>query len=326
MINLMTVQRILVPTDFSPHSETALKQAIWVARQSGAKITLAHVLPDIRKALMLASPGARFDAFVGSGEQFQQEIREDSDARMRAAIAKMNAPELDIHFETLLGDPWVAIIHAVQQENHDLVIVGTHGQSTWEQFFVGSTAHRLIRHCPSPVWVVKGERSGAPKLVLASSDFSEASRMAAILGCQIAQQAGSEFHMLHVIDDKDVPTGAIERLNPGGALRGAINDVAADHLAEAVKGLGNAAGHIHSHLSWGIPAQEIIRLIEHLDIDLLVLGTVGRSGINGVLLGNTAEKVLNHCRCSVLACKPDSFVSSVPPPFWPLHPKANPDM
>lgn len=321
MKNNIGFQNILVATDFSEHSEAALKQAIWFARQTGARIVLTHVLPDLRKALLSASPTAQFDVFVGEGDLFQREIREDSDARMRNLITKLNATDLDIRVETLLGDPVISIIHAVQQEHYDLVMVGTRGQSAWEKLFVGSTAKRLIRKCPAPVWTVKAEQGAAPGIILAATDFSDVSRQACLTGREIANQAGAAFHLLHVIDSQDIPDGAIERLNPGGSLRAAINDVAAKHLAEFVQSLGESAVVVHSHLSWGIPSQEVARLAEHLKVDLLVLGTVGRSGVKGVLLGNTAEKVLDHCDCSVLTLKPAGFVSPIEPPFWPLHPK-----
>jgi universal stress protein E len=315
-------QRILVATDFSPHSETALKQAIWLARKSRAQIVLTHVLPDLRKALLSASPNAQFDVFVGEGEQFQNEIRKESDAHMRTLIANSNAEDLDIRCETLLGEPYISIIHAVQQEKYDLVMVGTKGQSAWEKLFLGSTAKRLIRCCPVPVWTVKAEHDSAPKVVLAATDFSDVGRSAVQLACQIARQADSEFHLLHVIDSTDIPEGAIERMNPGGAMRGAINEVAANRLTEFIKSLDIAPVKVHSHLTWGIPSQGVARLAEHLEVDLLVLGTVGRSGIKGVLLGNTAEKVLDTCNCSILTVKPDDFISPIEPPFWPLHPNS----
>jgi universal stress protein E len=55
--------------------------------------------------------------------------------------------------------------------------------------------------------------------------------------------------------------------------------------------------------------------------DVIAMGTVGRSGIRGMLLGNIAEKVLATCDCSILTVKPDDFVSPIQPAFWPLHPE-----
>jgi nucleotide-binding universal stress UspA family protein len=61
------------------------------------------------------------------------------------------------------------------------------------------------------------------------------------------------------------------------------------------------------------------RVAEHVQADLIAMGTVGRSGIKGLLLGNTAEKVLGACDLSMLTVKPDGFVSPIEPACWPLH-------
>src|SRR5262249_25289288 len=74
------------------------------------------------------------------------------------------------------------------------------------------------------------------------------------------------------------------------------------------------------HLLWGSPAQEAVRLASELSTDLVVIGTVGRGGVEGLVLGNTLETVLTHCDCAVLTVKPAGFVSPVKPAAWPLHP------
>lgn len=313
-------KRILVATDFSPHSEAAFKQGIWLARQCKAQLALVHVLPDLRRALLSASSSAQLDIFFGEGDRFQQEIREDSTARMLAMIGRDQATDLGITCETILGDPSVAITHAVQQEKHDLVIVGTRGRSVWEKFFIGSVAKRLIRNCPCPVWTVKAEHIGPPKIVLTATDFSDTSRRAVLEGLHLAERSAAEFHLLHVIDSRDVPDGLIERVAPGHSLREEIHSAAQSTMADFVKPFDTHPTPIRSHLSWGIPAQEIARIANQLQTDLLVVGTIGRSGIKGVVLGNTAEKILDTCDCSILAVKPEGFVSPIDPPFWPLHP------
>jgi nucleotide-binding universal stress UspA family protein len=83
--------------------------------------------------------------------------------------------------------------------------------------------------------------------------------------------------------------------------------------------LGADRKQIQMHLSWGVPSQEIQRMSQHRGADLIVIGTVGRSGIRGVLLGNTAEKVLDTCDCSILTVKPDDFVSPIEPVSTPVQ-------
>ncbi len=314
------IKKILVATDFLPHSEAALKQAIWLARCSPAKIVLAHVLPDFSKAVLSASRDAQYDMIYGDGEKLQKEIREESSARMKFLITKLEADDLGIRCETLLGDPAVAIVQAVLHEGYDLVLVGTRGQAAWERFVMGSTAKRLIRLCPSPVWTVKTKLEALSKIVLAATDFSETSRGAVSMGRAIAAQSGAEFHLLHVIDSSEIPARILERVTEH-TFQEQVKAEVNDRLEEFIASL-DGEGPITSHLSLGIAPTEIARTADDLKVDLLVMGTIGRSGIKGVLIGNTAEKVLDNCDCSILTVKPGDYVSPIDPPFWPLHPNA----
>jgi nucleotide-binding universal stress UspA family protein len=218
-------RRILVAIDFSAHSDAALKQAVWVARQTKASITLAHTLPNLRHTIQSTSAQALLDLY-GEGDIFQREIRRASDLRMRQMIAGLGASELDVSYETLLGEPFVELTHAVQAEGYDLVLAGTRGLAAWEQFFVGSTAKRLIRKCPASVWIVKGEHVGPPNVVLAPIDFSEVSLKATAHGFWIAQQSGAQFHLLHVVDSKDVLEILTSRIPQGSSLKKEINEEA----------------------------------------------------------------------------------------------------
>ena len=104
----------------------------------------------------------------------------------------------------------------------------------------------------------------------------------------------------------------------GGPLRREINDGAQKLLEAFVESLDTDPAKVHLHLTWGTPWQEVDRLAQHLNIDLIALGTVGRSGLKGVLLGNTAERILSICNCSILAVKPADFVSPIGPFVRPL--------
>ncbi|MEZ6035434.1 MAG: universal stress protein [Planctomycetaceae bacterium] len=296
--------QILVATDFSPYGAAALKQAVWLARKTGASLVLTHVIPDFSRS-----------AYWGPQERQanQRELHERSETEMRRMIVDLNAMDLDVKFATIVGEPFVGITHAVQNNGYDLVLAGTRGSEKLEQFFVGSTAKRLIRKCPAAVWIVKAEHLVPPKVVLAPTDFSDVSLKAVREGLRIAEQSSAEFHLLHVVDSKDVPEDILARIPEGSSLRQEISEEATRRLDAFLDSLDVDRTKIHSHLSWGTPWQEIRRISKHQAADLIVIGTVGRSGIKGLLLGNTAEKVLDTCDCSILTIKPDDFVSPIQP-------------
>lgn len=302
--------RILVALDFSLSATAALKQAVWLARQTGAALVLAHAIPDFSKSVYWG-PHER--------EINQRTLHDRAETTMRRIIVDLNATDLDVKFRTIVGEPFVEITHAVQADGDHIVFAGTRGAGKWEQFLAGSTAKRLIRKCPSSVWIVKAESPLPPKIVLAATDFSDVGLKAAKEGLKIAQQASGEFHLLHVIDSRDVPEDLISRIPAGSSFRQEISEEATRRLEAFLDLLGVDRKQIQMHLSWGIPSQEIWRISQHQGADLIVIGTVGRSGIKGVLLGNTAEKVLDTCDCSILTVKADDFVSPIKPLSTPVH-------
>lgn len=315
-------QRILVATDFMSHAKAALTQAVWLAHKSGALITLAHALPDLRKVVHSASYRAKLDLLCGEGQDFEREVRHESDARLKRLAAGLNAPDVRFRFETLLGEPYVELTHAVQQEGYDLVLAGTSGASDWQQLLVGSTARRLIRKCPCTVWIAKDERTEPPNIVLAATDFSVPSNRAVEQALWIATLASADLHLLHVVDSNDLPPDLSARVPAeGSTLRAIICDEARERLDQQIAAIKQRSSiRIHPHLTWGTPWKEIGRLAQHLHANLVAMGTVGRSGVKGLFLGNTAEKVLNHCESSILSVKPADFVSPIAPAGWALHP------
>lgn len=304
MNDRMNSKPLLVAMDFSSCSAAALKQAVWLARRTGAPLVLAHTIPDFSKSVHWG-PYER--------EVNQRELHDRSETSMRRVMANLNAMDLNVTFRTLVGEPFVEITRCVQAEGYEMVLAGTRGAGKWEEFFVGSTAKRLIRNCPASVWIVKAEHLVPPKVVLAATDFSDVSMKAVNEALKIAQQAEAEFHLLHIIDSKDVPEDLISRVPEGSTLRQEINEEATKRLDAFVASLNADRTQIQSHLTWGTPWQEIRRIAKHQAAELIVIGTVGRSGVKGLLLGNTAERVLDSCDCSILAIKPDDFVSPIEP-------------
>jgi nucleotide-binding universal stress UspA family protein len=177
------------------------------------------------------------------------------------------------------------------------------------------------------VWIVKAEHCEPPKTILAPTDLSEVSRRAVIQSLWIAERAGAALHILHVVDEGDIPKDLLEARPEGKSSRSLRNEIrkeAKKRFEEFLASLPPSQVQMQTEASWGTPWREIKRLATKLKADLIAMGTVGRSGIQGVLLGNTAEKVLATCDASILTVKPAEFVSPIQPAFWKLHPDEQP--
>lgn len=302
-------------TDFSLYASAATQLGAWVADRSHGTLTLAHVAKSSHRAP--DSPyRAQHESFYGDIDDLDQRILQIADDRLKQTITDLGRPTT--RRETLIGEPFVELIHAVQKTGYDLVMTGTRGASAWKQFLIGSTARRLIRKCPSSVWVVKVEHAQPPRTILATTDFSEVSRRAVIEARWIAEQANAELRVLHVIDMHDVPDEMLERKSIQ-SFRRAMRDAAKQRFDEFLAALPPCPVPIVPVATWGIPWREVARFAKKSAADLVVLGTVGRSGISGLLLGNTADKVLSTCNASILTVKPADFVSPVAPAVGATH-------
>jgi nucleotide-binding universal stress UspA family protein len=314
---------VLAATDFSEHGLAALKRGAWIAQQSCKRLVAAHVVSDIRKAIHRTSYRSRIEFLEGNEEHFQHELRRDADNKLQQQMASLGATGIDLKYETLLGEPFEELIHAVQQEGYDLVVAGSRGHSALASLIIGSTAKRLIRKCPGSVWIVKNKVIEPPTRILAAVDMSDVSQLALQQAVWAAQRADARLHVVHVIESTGLNANLLDTKVAGPAtnsLRELIESEVRQQFEDFVS-LSIPQGVVaKKRLLWGSPAQEVVGLANELKADLIVVGTVGRSGVEGVLLGNTAESVLAHCECDVLTVKPVKFVSPIKPATWPLHP------
>lgn len=314
---------VLAATDFSDHGMAALRRAVWVAERTCKRLVVAHVVADIRKAIHHTSYRSRIEFLEGNEEHFQRELRREADNKLKRQILGLGSTGVEIRYETLLGEPYEELVHSVQQEGYDLVVAGTRGHSALKHLVLGSTAKRLIRKCPASVWIVKDKEIKPPTSILAAVDMSEVSRLALDQAIWMARQAEAPLHILHVIESTGLSADLLDTNvagPPAKPLREVIQTEIEQQLERFLSSVESAGIKTTKHLLWGSPAHETVRLATDLKSDLIVLGTVGRSGVEGLLLGNTAESVLTHCDCDILTVKPAGFVSPIKPASWPLHP------
>lgn len=308
----MTVfyQNILVPTDFTPIAQQAVEQACWLGEKSHGRVVLFHALPDIRTMIHSATFNARMDLLEGEGDVFLREVSKDSDAKLDKLIFERGETSAKLMRETAVGEPYVEVVRSVKKRDHDLVVVGAGNTADWRHRILGGTASRLVRKCPCSVWVVKEGSPFPPKKVLVPIDYSDVSHKAMLQAAHVCRLASAELHLLHVVDSSDVVDDLLSKIPKGSEMQKEMERFASEKL-RAIRQEHLADLNVVTHLEWGTPWKVIAEKLSSVSYDLIAMGTVGRGGVSGLLLGNTAERILTMCPCSILTIKPDGFQSPI---------------
>ena len=218
------------------------------------------------------------------------------------------------------GMPFIEIIRQVLKAGHDLVIASAEPSATFMSYFFGSTATHLMRKCPCPVWIVNPEQRHSYKNVLACVNPStggenDLDQMIVDLALSMAERNGINPHIVHAWDVEGPDHDRIRSEIPDKVRSQILEKHQTEHrtrverlMANAVNGVGTWRLHLPRSPE---PQWAILDLIDELDADLVVMGTVSRVGIPGFFIGNTAETVLTLVKCGVLTVKPSGFVSPV---------------
>jgi nucleotide-binding universal stress UspA family protein len=308
-----SLRKILVATDFSEHAAAALGRALSLAEHTEAEVTVAHVVTHVAAAV----PGTSFEGHwrVPPAELHKAEhrLRREAAEHLEEWVAPYCRSGDRWRTETLVGVPFVELIRMVQRDGYGLVLAGTRGLTGFGRFLIGSTAERLVRKCPCPVWVVRPEHEWPLRSILVPVDYSMVNLRTLTWASHLASWAGCGLDVLHVfsLPDEDGET-VIARLN-GENPRRTARQFAAEELDRFVRQHTPAGVAVQQRLGVGIPWKVIGSVARRMDASMIVMGSVGRTGLPGFFIGNTAERVLRSCDRSILAIKPEGFVS-------PIHP------
>jgi universal stress protein A len=146
-MDLRTVKRVLVPTDFSDPSVEALASAIALGKTTGATIDLVHVAFDTAYAVPPPIDVAVVPVDLGK-------VLERVQASLAAEVAEVRAAGLTCDSATPMGRPETEIVARANATHADLIVMGTHGRSGLAHALLGSVAERVVRHSPCPVLII----------------------------------------------------------------------------------------------------------------------------------------------------------------------------
>ena len=291
----MKTFHILVPTDFSESADLAFEHGIYLAKKFKGELHLLLVaeLPTIT---LPDFPADLFELARNQGMTRMGELiaRQEVDLPPIKRIVEASTP----------AEPPAEVIVSYAMANHvDYVVMGTHGRRGARRLLLGSVTKEVIRRAPCPVLTMRTSRRAWPlprvDRIMVPVDFSHASRQIIGVATRMAEHYDAGVTLLHAVDLEFYPYYGFGS-DPYPRVEEDMIEASEKQLAELAAELQGAGivttwVTVRDHAAKGIR-----REAENRDVDLIVIGSHGRSGLDRALVGSVSEKVLRSAHCPVM--------------------------
>lgn len=280
-------------------SKRAVEEAVWLARGANAKLVFIHSVWRDRSF----DPLTATVAVVGRG------LSEPGRAALEACVVEAEHSGLKARLELAEERPLVSLSRAARA-GADVVLVGKRDAVENDGRRLGSVSSKLLRKCPSPVWVVHPREETGLRPVLVATDLGEVGGEAVRWGARLAALRGTSLELVHAYQvPMSVQLEASRVSDQKHEEQLAEIERAARNQMRTVLDETGFEGEVHLRVGCSTPERAIHECVDRLHPRVLVMGTISRGGLAGILLGTTAERLLGQVDCSILVVKPPDFVS-----------------
>jgi len=312
-LSMETYQNILVVIDPTANEQKALKRAIDLAtsiNNSGSnKVSISAFLSIFDFSYEMTTILSSDDRDV-----MRQSVIKNKELWLKSIIDELN-PEVDINCRVVWHNrPFEAIVEQVINDNFDLVIKGTHQHDKLKSVVFTPTDWHILRKCPCPVLLVKDHEWPSNGNIIAALNVGSDEAEHHSLNMKITEQAKQLAELIqanvHLVNSfPGTPVNIAIEIPEFNSSE--YNDTMHKHHEQAMINHANKFGIsvANTHVEEGLPETVIEQVASKVDAELVILGTVGRTGISAALIGNTAEHVIDQLNCDVLALKPEGYVS-----------------
>ena len=288
---MLTMNRILVPVDFSPASENAARHAAALSRHFHAEMVLLHV-----HSLLPMTVGAMDGAYLGPDPK---ELAERAQRELNSFL-ESELDDLAVRRVQMEGDPARRIVQFAEEEKPGLIVMSTHGYGPFRRFILGSVTAKVLHDTPFPVWtgVHLEQAAGAPLQlgsVLCAVDLSPHSRRTLCWAGQLAAEFGARLGLVHA-------AAPLEMTGPDGGYfapewRNVLVQRAEQDMAKLQEELGSHAEvFVHS----GEAPKVVRQAAAEFPADVLVIGRSPTGGLAGRLRTN-AYAIIRESPCPVVS-------------------------
>ena len=276
-------RKILVAYDGSASARNGLAVASHLAKEDKSWIKVLTVLPGYEGDLELVGVSNIKETIEGPGRKLLKEAQEIADHE-------------DVHILTNMtqGEPYEKIVHVADDENCDLIVMGRRGQHQLERELVGSVTARVIGYTRKDVLVVPEGTKLTRKNILLATDGSPSCEAAVGRAIELAKEKSAGLTAISVVYSNDeylaLAPGVVQELVGKAKEKLAI-----------IEQKGKEAGvEITTVVKEGEAFEAITSLAKDNDIDLIVMGSHGRKGLQRLLMGSVTERTIGYAACPVL--------------------------
>jgi universal stress protein E len=301
-------KKILTIIDPGTEDQKALKRSIELARHSGGEITAFLTIYDFSYEMTTMLSGEEREAMrqyvINGRQQWLYEL-----------IAEFDLDNITINSSIIWHNrPFEQIIKKVISDDYDIVIKGTHQHDKLKSVIFTPTDWHILRKCPCPVLLVKEHSWPENGNILTALNIGSDDEEHQALNKKLTDEA---IYLASLIKANTHLVNSY----PGTPVNIAIeipefnvceyNDTMLKYHLDAMKthAQSYSIASDKTHVKEGLTEDVIQSTAEEIDAELVILGTIGRTGISAALIGNTAEHVIDRLNCDVLAIKPEGYIS-----------------
>lgn len=274
-------KKILVATDLTPASEAAVAFAADLATTVGAEVLLFHAVSPIT-----------FVDYGVLGDDTMTRRRDDDarkmEERLREMATALFAPDVHVESRAVSGNPISAICQTADEENVDLIVMGTHGRHPVVSFLVGSVVQGVLSLASRPLVTVQPEKnpleSPEDLRILCPVNFTEIAMNALTHAAELGTKLGAEITAIHLIEPENL---------------GDLDDVTA-RLEKWIPESIRKTCRVRILVRRGNAAEEVVRYAKSHETDLIVIGGKHKRFADTTVLGTTTERVFRHSPCAVM--------------------------
>jgi len=286
------VEKILLSTDGSEFSEGAIREAIKLAKRCGSTLTAISVIESNPEYATIAP-------------QLVEKAEKATRGHLETVQARAKKEGVDCGIVVYEGeDSYKYIVDEAVKQKSTMIVMGRRGRKGLKRLVMGSTTAWVIGHSPCSVLVAPRAAQVEFKSVLVATDGSRYSAAAASEAIGIAKLNSSKLTVISVVPSEFMPPTDIEMAIGQRELITEKEMKEAEKNAKSVKdGAQNAGVAVQAFVMSGKPSDAIIETAKEKSADLIVLGSHGRTGLEKLLMGSVAERVIVLASSAVLVVK-----------------------